>query len=267
MKLEIVGEITKASAAAFVARVEGCRDSQIEVLVDSGGGFLGGAMQMGEALRRHRGRTVATLLRADSAALVAAIGASRVVAAKDASGLVHHVTSHLPSSVGLPSAVLRAAADVADRAEAEVYFLLASKARPRELIIFSSAEMATHVQLAKNTLRRIEPLHAALYRDNPREHDAESSEREPCCQEAYMEAVARQQVASAEDSLRRAKETDAYWRRLAGKNEALTPERMLQEGLIDAISPASQSTLRAQHLDWPQAFADLVQQALAEATA
>lgn len=268
MKLAVVGEITARSAAAFVAAVEGYKGETIEVLVDSRGGNAHGAMLMGEALRRFKGDSKAIVLRAHSAALIAAIGASRVIAAKDASGLVHAVMFGMPKSVDFPSSALRAVANGMERLETEAYRLLASKAGPRELIIFSSTELAEHAERDRNTLRWAEAAHARLRHDSPRQHDAESSEREPCCEAGYMEAVARYQVVSAVASLRRAEETDGYWRRLAGKNEALTPERMLQEGLVDAISPASQSSLRAQHFDWVQALAAVVEEALfAEETA
>ena len=106
MKVWIRGEITADTAFSFVARVEGCQDDEIEVLVDSAGGDAVAAFSMAAALVRSEVPSAGTLLRADSAALVAGIGCGKRTAARDASALLHDATIEIPKATSVTATVL-----------------------------------------------------------------------------------------------------------------------------------------------------------------
>ena len=115
MKLAIKGELTQSTARAFVARVEACQDAEINVLVDSSGGDLGAAFVMWGALQRSEARTTAILLRADSAAMFAALGADQRIAARDASAMMHDTTAVIPQAASVSAGDLRDAAEHIER--------------------------------------------------------------------------------------------------------------------------------------------------------
>ena len=110
-QLRLTHEISEATAAAFVARVEACGGSDIEVLIDCPGGEPAAAFTMANALHAAKGHTTALLLRADSAALFVSLGADLRVAAKDGSCVLHQPTIEVPYSFSVTARDLRTAAE------------------------------------------------------------------------------------------------------------------------------------------------------------
>lgn len=86
------GAISDSSAQRFISTVENYGGSLLEVYVDSEGGSLDGAFKMAAALQRFQGRTEVFLGRAHSAAAYVGLPADKVIAARDATVLLHPLT-------------------------------------------------------------------------------------------------------------------------------------------------------------------------------
>ena len=127
MRILVTGEITPATAARFVAKVEGCQDMEIEVLIDCPGGDLDAAFVMANALHAAEARTTAALLKADSAALYVALGAARRIAARDGSALLHNVMIEMPRATSLTASELRVAAEDTERKQRAISWILERK--------------------------------------------------------------------------------------------------------------------------------------------
>ena len=111
MRLWIRGDINEHTATAFAAAVEACEDEEIEVLIDSAGGLCTAAFSMAAALVRSEVPSTGILLQANSAALFAAIGCDKRIAARDASVLLHDVTLTISEAADVMASDMHAAAE------------------------------------------------------------------------------------------------------------------------------------------------------------
>lgn len=149
MILWVEGEITPLLAHNFGVRVAAYLGNELTIVIDSNGGDVDSACWMGLAIQEFEGLSEAYVLRAESAALLTALAADHVVAAKDATGLLHSARSKALGSLLSPE-LLRAAAEHTEHTNANVAKFLERKTTEpasfwRMLMAFNQRLTAEHM--------------------------------------------------------------------------------------------------------------------------